>query len=99
METIIKFIFGCFFTAGIACFWAAVGLWIAAAFHLVPEARERHLWNPLNGTIFRENLTERGQRLRRLAIRFAVGAVVITGVPLVLVAVAAILLGFLRIGV
>jgi hypothetical protein len=70
MEKAIEIIVSTLFGIGVACFFAMVAFWTAAAFFcLTPEAKDRFWWNPYNGTLNPQNLTERGQWLRRLAIR------------------------------
>jgi hypothetical protein len=69
MEKIIQIIVFTLFGAGGVCFFGMMAFWTAAAFSLTPKAQDRFWWNPYNGTINKDNLTERGQRFRRLAIR------------------------------
>jgi hypothetical protein len=70
MQKFIQILIYTLFGAGAASWVAMAAFWTAAAFFcLTPEAKERFWWNPYNGTLNKHNLTERGQRFRRLAIR------------------------------
>jgi len=70
MEKFIQIVVFTLFGAGAASWVGMVAFWTASAFFgLTPEAKERFWWNPYNGTLNRKNLSERGQRFRRLAIR------------------------------
>ena len=70
MEKFIQILVFSLFGAGVASWVCMMAFWSAAAFFcMTPEAKERFWWNPYNGTLNQLNLTERGQRFRRLAIR------------------------------
>ena len=69
MEKFIQIVVYTLFGAGGASWVGMMAFWTAAALCLTPKAQDRFWWNPYNGTFNKDNLTERGQWFRRLAIR------------------------------
>ena len=70
MESVIQVIVFTLFGAGAVSWLGMATFWTATAFFgLTPEAKDRFWWNPYNGTLNQQNLTERGRWFRRLGIR------------------------------